>query len=607
MLAGCGGGSSMTNAGTSMPSPSNTPFWSQWAANSQHSGAVAIAGQSLNNQLADIVYDPFTQQEQAENAPVIGAPGLLAHYQVPLVDGNDVYMVTESGNYISCSPAGAWAQPPFPACGPNAWSSKIWGETRYTWQSGKLVKIWTYNSDWTPEPSGFGLFGWEPVFHPVDANGALYVPGAGGTLWKVSKTDGSVSSHVNPFSGTSVVAKNTYVSSPLVADAKGNIYYNVVQLADPSLGDLWVSNDIVGAWLVKLTSGDTASIVSYATLLPNAPSASSQCPGTFSLLADNGASLPWPPSTNAVAPTVLCGSQRPGINLAPAVAADGTIYTASRAHFDNQVGYLVAANPDLTLKWTASLQNILQDGCGVLVPIGANDSTPNACRSGTNQGVDPTTNVNGSALIVDQASSSPTVLPDGSVLLPALTGYNGGRGHLLKFDDTGKLLGSFDFGWDSTPAVYAHGNTYSVVVKDNHYPVALYCPYPNNSLCPALQSAYYMTQLNASLQIEWRFQNTNTESCTLNANGVQSCVSDHPNGFEWRVNAPAIDANGTVYANSEDGNLYTIPQGIIGTFTQPTQSIFLRLAIGAAYTPLSIGPDGKVYTENDGHMFVVGN
>jgi hypothetical protein len=610
VLAGCGGSSTSSgtmSGGTTPPPPSNSPFWAQWGANSQHSGAVAVVGQSLNNQLANIVYDPFTQQEQAENAPVIGEPGLLAHYQVPLIDGSDVYMVTESGNYISCNPVGAWAQSPLPACGPNAWSSKVWGETRYTWENSSLVKIWTYNSDWKPEPSGFGLSGWEPVFQPAEANGAIYVPGAGGTVWKVSKTDGSVTSHINPFGGTSVVATNTYVSSPLVADANGNVYYNVVQLADPSLGDPWVSNDIVGAWLVKVTPGDAASTVTYATLVPNAPMSSSQCPGTFALLADNGASLPWPPSTSAVPPTLPCGSQRPGINLAPAVGTDGTIYTASRAHFDNQVGYLVAVNPDLTLNWTASLQNILTDGCGVLVPIGATDTTPNSCRPGTNQGVDPTTNANGSALIVDQASSSPTVLPDGSILFPALTDYNGGRGHLLKFDPTGKFLSAFDFGWDSTPAVYSHDKTYSVVLKDNHYPAPLYCPYANNPLCPAQQPAYYITQLNPNLQIEWRFQNINTESCKLNPDGSMTCVSDHPNGFEWCVNAPAIDANGTVYANSEDGNLYTIPQGIIGTFAQPMQSIFLNLAIGAAYTPLSIGPDGKTYTENDGHMFVVGN
>ncbi len=67
------------------------------------------------------------------------------------------------------------------------------------------------------------------------------------------------------------------------------------------------------------------------------------------------------------------------------------------------------------------------------------------------------------------------------------------------------------------------------------------------------------------------------------------------------MNAPVIDANGVVYANSEDGNLYAIAQG--GTLKQ---QIFQQLAIGAAYTPASLGPDGKIYTQNDGHLFVVG-
>jgi hypothetical protein len=55
-------------------------------------------------------------------------------------------------------------------------------------------------------------------------------------------------------------------------------------------------------------------------------------------------------------------------------------------------------------------------------------------------------------------------------------------------------------------------------------------------------------------------------------------------------------------ANSEDGNLYAIAQGGV-----EKQRIFLQLALGAAYTPLSIGPDGKIYTQNAGHLFVVGN
>ena len=90
------------------------------------------------------------------------------------------------------------------------------------------------------------------------------------------------------------------------------------------------------------------------------------------------------------------------------------------------------------------------------------------------------------------------------------------------------------------------------------------------------------------MNIEWQFQNTSTDAT-------------RHNGFEWCINAPAIDNSGNVYANSEDCNLYVIKQGgpLLG-------HIFLNQAIGAAYTPLSLGPDGRIYTENDGILFAVG-
>jgi hypothetical protein len=111
-----------------------------------------------------------------------------------------------------------------------------------------------------------------------------------------------------------------------------------------------------------------------------------------------------------------------------------------------------------------------------------------------------------------------------------------------------------------------------------------------------------MTQLGANLNLEWSFQNTNTDSCTRNTDGSLTCVSDHPAGFEWCVNSPVIDRNGVVYANSEDGNLYAIGQG-----GAAAQKIFQQLSLGAAYTPASLGGDGKIYSQNDGHLFVVGN
>ena len=65
---------------------------------------------------------------------------------------------------------------------------------------------------------------------------------------------------------------------------------------------------------------------------------------------------------------------------------------------------------------------------------------------------------------------------------------------------------------------------------------------------------------------------------------------------------PAVDANATVYANSEDGNVYVINHG--GALKG---EIFERLAIEAAYTPIAIGPGGRFYTKNDRDMVMVGN
>jgi hypothetical protein len=583
--------------------PSNAPVWSQWGADPQHQGMIGVAAQNAAHQLADIVYDPFVKQEQAE----ISGGDLTVHYQAPLTDGNDVYMMTKTGSYKSCGTPGAWASGS--SCGPNTWSTEQWNEVRFTWMNGNLVPVWTFASDWKPEPNGSGLEGWEPVFHPVDANGFIYVPGAGGTVWKVNQADGSSASHINPFTGMNIVAGNTYVAGPLTADSAGNIYYNVIQLADPSAGDPW-QNDVVGAWIVRVTSSDATSTLSFASLVPTAPAGSATtCPGTFSA----SGTLPWPPAnvvgTAQGPPTVACGSQRPGLNIAPAISAiDGTIYTASRAHFDDMQAYLIAVKPDFSgAKWVASLQKLLNDGCGTIVPIAVNNSTPNTCRPGATLGVDPTTNAPGSGVIIDQASSSPTALPDGSVIFGALTNYNGFRGHMFKFSAAGSFTGAYDFGWDSTPAVYSHGATYSIVLKDNHYDTGLYCN-GDSSICQTLpQGRYYITQLDPNLNIEWQFKSTNTQSCTRSSNGTVSCTTTNPNGFEWCINMPAVDANGNVFVTSEDGNLYVLPQGKTGIFTTASANLLLNLAVGAAYTPLSIGADGKLYLQNDGHLFVVGN
>jgi outer membrane protein assembly factor BamB len=343
-----------------------------------------------------------------------------------------------------------------------------------------------------------------------------------------------------------------------------------------------------------VTADGSSSFVSYETLLPEAPAT---CLRSFT-----GAQLPWPPSPTAVPSSGSCGNQRPGVNAGPAVAADGTIYVVSKAHRNSFYSYVVAVKPDLTRKWASSMRDRFNDGCGVLVPIQTTPTQPNACRQGQPpNGVDPATNRPGDGRVIDQSSSVPTVTPDGDVLYGTYTRYNAARGHLMKFRGwDGTYIGAYDFGWDSTPAAAPSG---AIVIKDNHYDVGLYCnPSQNAQLCPSLPAGpYFITQLNSDLSPAWKFQNTNHESCTRQPDGTLRCVTSHPNGFEWCINAPAVDAAGVVYANSEDGNIYSInPNGT------EKQRFFLNLAIGAAYTPLALGPRGLVYTENDGHLFVVG-
>jgi len=176
---------------------------------------------------------------------------------------------------------------------------------------------------------------------------------------------------------------------------------------------------------------------------------------------------------------------------------------------------------------------------------------------------------------------------------------------MMHFSASGELLHAYPFGWDITPAIWQHDGTFSIITKENRYAgVGSYCNDAN--WCPSVRvpgdyQGYYITQMNPSLEVEWKFRSTNTFSCERNSDGTLRCEEDHPFGFEWCVNAPAVDARGVVYVNSEDGQLYAIDQG--GTLRE---SIFLQLAVGAAYTPLSLGADGRIYTQNAGHLFAVG-
>lgn len=574
------------SAGAQLVAPTKPPDWAQWGLNPQHTlFDGGVVGQPLNQNAVILQYD---FNIAAEKADPNNADGLLVHYQVPLVDGNDVYVESKDGTYTN-----------------STYSTQKWHQNKYTWQGGTLVKQWTFNTDWFAAGSS-SLF-WEPVYHAVLANGFLYDPGQGGTLFKINKSTGAIVKRINPFGTT--VNPNTFTASPITADSSGNLYYNVVQVTQNNPTG-FLTDDVVGSWLVKVTPTDVITKVSYGTLMSQAQikgeapmPPNGRCKASFS-----DTQLPWPPQPNSNPPTTPCGSERAAWNIAPAIAPDGTIYTIAKAHLVTRYNYLVAVNANLTGKWAASFRGRLNDGCGVSFPIGnpGGAGANGGCSSGATFGVDPATNEPPPGRVLDDSSSTPTVAPDGSIYYGAYTAYNYAQGHMLHFSANGDFLNSFFFGWDNTPAIYPHGGTYSLIFKNNHYAGGSYCIDPN--WCPAARTnadllgpeSYFVTQFDPNLNIEWSFQNTNTNSCTRNSDGTITCVSDHPNGFEWCVNAAVVDANGVVYANSEDGNLYAIGQG--GNLIQ---HIFQNLAIGAAYTPASMDNSGRIYSQNDGFLFVV--
>jgi hypothetical protein len=543
--------------------------WLQWGRTAQHDSNSPLRGQPMAQVDADIVIDPFVAAEQAASGE-----DLLAHYPVPLVDGNNVFLLRKGGSFVSLGD----------------WGSESWSVKDFRWINGQLTEAWVFNTDWVPVPEGSPT--WEPVYHFAATADSIWAPAAGGSVDRIDRVTGTLTARINPFGGS--INPDIYVAGPVTIDGNGNIFYNAI-LLDAS--DPWGS-DVRNSWLVRIGADGSVKKATFASLTPDAPAGLAMCTVGFS-----NSQLPFPPSPNAVAPTDTCGSQRPGINVAPAVAADGTIYTISRAQFNDREAFLIAVNPDLSPKWSASLKHRFNDGCNVTIPP---NGSPGGCRSGAMTGVDPAVNQMGSGRVLDDSTSSPVVTPDGKILYGSETRYNYSEGHLMMFDSDGTFLHSYGWGWDLTPGIYRHNNTYSIVLKENHYEVGSYCntvacPFDRDSNTPADPEAYYVTQLDPQLQVEWRYQNTNTESCLRQQDGGVNCQSDHPFSFEWCVNAVAIDSAGVVYANSEDGNIYAIEQG--GTLRQ---NFFLRLALGAAYTPISIGDDGRIYTQNAGEMFVLG-
>jgi hypothetical protein len=263
------------------------------------------------------------------------------------------------------------------------------------------------------------------------------------------------------------------------------------------------------------------------------------------------------------------------MNCAPALSADGgTLYVAvnTAPGATRQTGFLLALD-STTLATVARV--------ALVDPL-----------SGT------------AAWVNDNATSSPTIGPDGDVyfgVLEANAPAHNFRGWLLHFDAAlavTKTPGSF--GWDDTASIvpvsmipsYAGPSTYLLASKYNNYGgvgsgdgrnrIAVLDP--NQTQPDAIAGIPVMREILVKLG--------------------PTPDPGWPGGVkEWCINTAAVDpVCNSILVISEDGKLYRwhLPSD------QFVESIVLTSGIAESYTPTALGPDGAVYAINNAVLFSIG-
>jgi hypothetical protein len=206
------------------------------------------------------------------------------------------------------------------------------------------------------------------------------------------------------------------------------------------------------------------------------------------------------------------------------------------------------------------------------------------------------------AAVLDIATASPTVGPDGDVYFGTANGYNS-RGILNHFSaDLSQVKTPASFGWDDTASIvpaslvpsYSGTSSYLLMIKYNNY-----APQGDGSNEVAIVDPNDLTQFDAILG-----QNVMREILTKAGVTPDEDFPGFPNAVrEWCINTAVVDpATHSVLVNNEDGRLYRWD-----LFTNTlSEAITLTEGIGEAYTPTLIGADGKVYAINNATLFAVG-
>lgn len=395
--------------------------------------------------------------------------------------------------------------------------------------------LWQATTDYLMPPRN-----WLPPYNLLlTQQGRLYAPGAGGRLLvraDAEATAGTFSAQA--FYGNATYSANpgafdgtVFINTPLTADAAGNIFFGFV-----------------------VTGTNPAGLVSG-----------------IARVAPDGSGI-WVGAAAAASDATV---QKPAMNCAPALAADGaTIYIAVNRGSTNatQTGYLLALNSS-TLATRARVA--LTD--------------PNTLNP---------------ARISDDGTASPVVGSDGRVFYGVLESQfptHNARGWLLQFDASLSPAGvPGSFGWDVSPTVipatmvpsYTGSSPYLLALKYNNY-LGVGTGDGLNRLAvldPRASQADPITPGVAVMREVMTILGPTLDNGTTTGRR------------EWCINTMAADpARRSILANNEDGILYRWDLST-NTFTE---SVRLNTGLGQAYTPTLVGADGGVYAISNATLYAI--
>jgi hypothetical protein len=389
---------------------------------------------------------------------------------------------------------------------------------------------------------------WTPSFPAVlTPNGRVYFAGPGGTVYYRDHVDSPVGTvHQVAFFG----ALSTYLADK--ADYDSTVFIDTPLTSD-SRGDIFFGFRVQG-FFSPLSTGAQSG---YARIDPNGN-------GTFVGVTDATGD-----------PFIIHDSH----NAAPALSNDeSTIYVAAKS-FVFSYDYLVALDSTTLATKHEVLMHDPRDN--------------NANTSGS----------------LDISSASPVVAPDGTVFYGIFENPDpGSRGFTLHFSaDLSTEFTPGGFGWDDTISIvpasmvpsYTGTSSYLIFTKYNNYAFTedgdgvnrIAILDPNATMVDPHPTADGLLVMNVVMSIVGPTPDLDAQFF-------------YPNAVkEWCINTAAVDPfTDSVFANSEDGNLY---RWDLRTNTL-SQSMNLAPPLAQAYTPTAIGPDGTVYTINNATLFAVG-